>query len=196
MNIKDYIAVDEDGSSLYAVHFEDAEADALAELLLPDLGRWQDLSCLLSFFKENWNAFSAFYHWVNSPMQAVELTQKGANYFLERLLEYAERGKTERTETLSQLFQPLGASEGIKPFGESKYKELGKYTRNPAPWLRVYAIRLEQNLFVITGGGIKTTRSMQDCPRLSKELEKLEYCAQHLKERGDEDFESAIFELY
>lgn len=68
MNIKDYIAVNEDGSSLYAVHFEDAEADALAELLLPDLGRWQDLSGLLSFFKENWNAFSSFYHWVDSPM--------------------------------------------------------------------------------------------------------------------------------
>lgn len=200
MNVKDYIAVDEDGESLYAAHFEGAEYDALSELLHPEAGKWLNMTWLFDFFDANWKAFKQsrfpYNELIIDPEDAIDKTRIGANYLLERIIEYAETGKQDRTEGLSQLFEPLSLSKSIKVFGQSKYKSTGYPFENSAPWLRIYAIRLHHNLFVITGGGIKMTETMQDCPHLSKELEKLKCCARHLRERGEVDEGEDIFTLY
>lgn len=40
-------------------------------------------------------------------------------------------------------------------------------------WLRIYAVRLDTNLFLISGGAIKLTKNM-DKPHLQNELRKLD----------------------
>ena len=50
-----------------------------------------------------------------------------------------------------------------------------------ASWLRIYAIRLEPNVYVVTGGAIKLTQRMQDKEHTSLELEKLNKCKEFLK---------------
>ena len=59
-------------------------------------------------------------------------------------------------------------------------------------WLRIYAIRLEPNVYVVTGGAIKLTQRMQDKEHTSLELEKLNKCKEFLKYNGVFDKDSFI----
>ena len=43
-----------------------------------------------------------------------------------------------------------------------------------ASWLRIYAIKLEPGIYVITGGAIKLTRTMQEREHTLLELDKME----------------------
>lgn len=61
-------------------------------------------------------------------------------------------------------------------------------------WLRVYAIRLGVNHFVITGGAIKLTRTMNEREHLNEELMKLEVVCRFLK--ADQKGEFGLFELF
>ena len=61
-----------------------------------------------------------------------------------------------------------------------------------ASWLRIYAIRLEPNVYVVTGGAIKLTQRMQDKEHTSLELEKLNKCKEFLKYNGVFDKDSFI----
>ena len=59
-------------------------------------------------------------------------------------------------------------------------------------WLRIYAIRLEPNVYVVTGGAIKLTRAMQDKEHTMIELNKLNKCKEFLKRNGVFDKDSFI----
>jgi hypothetical protein len=63
---------------------------------------------------------------------------------------------------------------------------------NHASWLRIYAIRFEKNVFVITGGAIKLTPTMQERAHTQQELTKLNLCRQFLMENGVFDSDSFI----
>ena len=43
-----------------------------------------------------------------------------------------------------------------------------------ASWLRIYAIKLEPGCYIITGGAIKLTRTMQERTHTLEELNKME----------------------
>jgi hypothetical protein len=77
----------------------------------------------------------------------------------------------------------------IDDFEKNKVKGL-----NNPNWLRIYAIRLDTNLFVISGGAIKLTPTMNDRTHLLMELEKLNITQKYL--RDDEDDVLDLFELF
>ena len=68
-------------------------------------------------------------------------------------------------ERLQDLFEPLHKREN------EDYSLLKSKAKNS--WLRLYAIRIEENLYVITGGSIKLTKSMQDRTHTNLELKKI-----------------------
>jgi len=49
----------------------------------------------------------------------------------------------------------------------------GTHEKEFPAFLRIYAIRIDNNCFLITGGSIKLTQSMNESKYLIKELEKL-----------------------
>ena len=58
-------------------------------------------------------------------------------------------------------------------------------------WLRIYAIRISANIFVVSGSAIKLTLEMRDREHTKQELEKLKKTAQYLKNEGfidDDDY--------
>ena len=57
-------------------------------------------------------------------------------------------------------------------------------------YLRIYALRIDKNCFVITGGAIKFTHLMQDRKHTQLELNKIEMCRNYLKENGIIDADS------
>ena len=58
----------------------------------------------------------------------------------------------------------------------------------------MYAIRIDTNCFVITGGAIKVTRTMQQHPETNNELQKLEKCKNYLQSKGVFD-DASFFEI-
>lgn len=75
----------------------------------------------------------------------------------------------------------------------SKEKAKGK---NPihASWLRIYAIRIQSGVYIVTGGAIKLTATMKERAHTIKELERMNRVRDFLVEIGISDLDD--FELY
>ncbi|MEA3496047.1 MAG: hypothetical protein U9R42_08430 [Bacteroidota bacterium] len=58
--------------------------------------------------------------------------------------------------------------------------------------MRIYAIRIEENVFIITGGAIKLTKTMNEREHLKNELKKLENVKQFLILEGIIDNDSIV----
>jgi hypothetical protein len=61
-------------------------------------------------------------------------------------------------------------------------------------WLRIYAIRVDVDLYIVTGGAIKLTATMREREHTQKELQKIDRCRNYLREQGIFD-EQAFKEL-
>lgn len=97
---------------------------------------------------------------------------------------------TDRQLSLSQFFLPLQDSEYKRELALQK----GKLRQNR---LRLYAIKIEENCFVITGGAIKMSGSMHEHEDTLRELHKLKKARAYLKENGvfdDDSFFEFIME--
>lgn len=80
---------------------------------------------------------------------------------------------------LDNFFRPLDNSrthEMLLGKEKAKIKERPQH----ASWLRIYAIKLEPGCYIITGGAIKLTRTMQERNHTLKELHKMEEVRNYL----------------
>ena len=74
---------------------------------------------------------------------------------------------------LDNLFRPLDNSRTSEMI-LGKEKARLHNTPKHASWLRIYAIKLEPGIYVITGGAIKLTRTMQEREHTLVELARME----------------------
>ena len=154
---------------LFAFHYKneaDNEYDRLMEL-------WTDVTFLTAYAKEN-NIVNVK-KFVNDILQDAEQIQD----FLENL--------NQNKEPYGFYFEPLQDSERKKILAFQK----GKIKKNR---LRYYAIKLDDNCFVITGGAIKMSQTMQGHPDTDNELTKLKEARAYLKQNDVFD-EDSFFEL-
>jgi len=134
---------------LYAFHYQ-GEAENEYDRLIED---WTDVSYLRNYAKQN-N--------IKDVNQFVKDKLKDAEQIEDLLEEIATNN-----QQLEYYFEPLFSTEsGTKILSLQK----GKKGRNG---LRLYAIKIDNNLFVITGGAIKMSQKMQDHPDSNKELGKI-----------------------
>ena len=92
---------------------------------------------------------------------------------------------------LDKLFRPLENSR-FTDILLGKEKARLKDTARHASWLRIYAIKLEPGIYVITGGAIKLTRTMQEREHTLQELGKMEKVRNFLLEQGIVDRDAFI----
>jgi len=149
---------------LYAWHYigdSDNVFDTLLEL-------WTDVSYLYNFAREN--GISDAQAFVRETLQDVEKIQ-------DRLEAMANN-----STPFSNYFAPLADREWNRPLALQK----GKLRQSR---LRVYAIKIDSDCFVITGGAIKMSQTMQDHPSTARELERLKDARHQLEQNGvfDED---------
>ena len=73
----------------------------------------------------------------------------------------------------------------LKPLNnvELNVRELQK-SKTSKQWLRLYAIRISRQCYIITGSAIKLVKLMNEREHLKKELHKLERVKQYLIEIG------------
>jgi antitoxin component HigA of HigAB toxin-antitoxin module len=55
-----------------------------------------------------------------------------------------------------------------------KMKARGGHHKGHASWLRIYAIRLSDGVYIVTGGAIKLTATMQEREHTRRELQKID----------------------
>ena len=146
--------------------------------------KWNDAEYLWDFFFENLDDLQEFFH-IERISEAVEDTINDAEQLERLILEIPY------TENLDEMFLPLGSADAvIRELAREKARNWNRIGH--ASWLRVYAIRLEKNVFVVTGGAIKLTRSMQERTHTQHELTKLNQCRQFLLDNGVFDTDSFI----
>ncbi|MBR1519810.1 MAG: hypothetical protein IJ635_01055 [Bacteroidaceae bacterium] len=145
---------------------------------------WNDIEHLMEFFLENKDDLQEYFH-IERISEAIGDTIEDAEQLQRLILDIPY------TENLDELFTPLGSSDmTVRELTREKARNWGRMGHTS--WLRVYAIRLEENVFVITGGAIKLTRTMQERPHTQEQLDKLNCCRQYLLNNNVFDSDSFI----
>ena len=92
---------------------------------------------------------------------------------------------------LDSIFKPLHNSRTAEILlGKEKAK--GFRTSGHLSWLRLYAIKLEPQTYVITGGAIKLTYTMNERQHTLSELNRMEMVRNFLIENGVVDLDGII----
>lgn len=181
MKIIDTFAIIDD--SIYAIQFENEFTHAWDKCF----ELWNDPIYLNDFFEEHEDDLNdPFWNGITID-EAIIKTRRDAILFEQKLIQIAESGKFSRNVNLSSFFEPLSKGR-IEEFEKDKAKGILN-----SSWLRIYAIRIDANCFVITGGGIKLTETMNNRKHLLDELDKLEFTRNELLDGGNETLDIVVF---
>ena len=169
-----------DDGRLWAVRYDGESDNALYTLF----EQWSDVMWLRKFFRENWDDLTAYFK-VTDINQAIEDTIEDSDQLQCLMLDL------QPDSDLESLFHPLEnfrTSERV--LGKEKAKL--KRTVRHSSWLRIYAIKLSQGVYVITGGAIKLTLKMEERDHTKAELKKLEIVRRFLLNEDIIDDDSFI----
>jgi hypothetical protein len=170
--------------SLYTVQYENEEVHEWERLFT----NWQDPEFLYNFFEAHKDDLESGF-WGNINLEdAVQITVEEADELEAKILTLSQHGKVHLSQSLQTYFKPLhdGCYE-LRPLQKSK-----GYGIKRKSWLRIYAIRISSNIYIISGGAIKLTRTMNNRDHLLLELQKMKTTQQFLQENGfvqEEDFD-------
>lgn len=92
---------------------------------------------------------------------------------------------------LDSLFRPLDNGQMIDSTLEKEKAKLKKREHH-ASWLRIYAIKLAKGIYIITGGAIKLTETMQEREHTKKELGKVDKVRRFLINEGIVDTDGFV----
>lgn len=171
--------------SLLAVRFDSQKSDEFSVLF----NKWNDVEYLEAFFEKNKEDLNSGFYGTISVEEAVLRTIAEAKKIEAYIKNIAEIGKTNPYRTLQDLvFTPLSKSDTSIEHLKSK-----SYGNQDKTWLRIYAIEIASNLYVVSGGAIKLTKTMNAREHLIQELRKLDVVIDYLKEIGFEKKEDYEF---
>ena len=86
-------------------------------------------------------------------------------------------------DDLDDMFQPLSQADSTLVTC-SRRKARNWEREDHDSWLRIYAIKLDPGVYVITGGAIKLAQKMQDAVATSSELQRLNDLKQYFVDNG------------
>lgn len=162
---------------LWAVKY-DGDHD---NILAMTFERWNDLDWLKAFFTVNYKDLSNYFK-ITNLNEAIYDTLADAQELECIILDAIA------SEELDLLFRPLQNHQPSEVvLGKEKAK--GDRQRGHDSWLRLYAIRFQKNSYLITGGAIKLTRTMQEREHTLAELQKLEQVRNFLISEGAFDLD-------
>lgn len=164
--------------SLYAVVYDSEDGESAYQALF---NRWQDVEYLEQFFEDNIDDLKSGFYGNITIEEAVLQTLAEAKKFDQKILDAALNGQTQDNKPLEEvIFKTLHQDVLSHIHIPSK-----AYGPNKKSWLRLYAIRIAANLYVVSGGAIKLSEDMKP-KHLKDELDKLKKTAAYLKEIGFE----------
>jgi hypothetical protein len=163
----------EDG--IWSIHLDGEEQNEFDKFF--DLTN--DLEYLYNFFDKHKADLMAGFFGKMTTGEAVLRTLEEVEKMEDALYDYTEQGFTENGNCLQHLFKPLNNFEYVICVHQKSKARLKR------GWLRIYAIRLASNCYLVTGGAIKITYNMER-KHLQDELMKLEMAKTFLRNNGIE----------
>ena len=149
-------------NKLWAVQYHDDSSHIFN--ILKD--NWSDVQFLFDFFETHKGDLESGFYDDSQVDDAIEITIDEADELFDAL----------ENEDLDSLFKPLNDRE-YHTIDFQKQKAKGSERKS---WLRIYAVRYADG-YVITGGAIKLTRTMQEREHTDLELKKLSIVRDALK---------------
>lgn len=147
---------------LWSIKYDEAAYNALETLFV----QWEDVSWLKQFFTENIADLSAYFK-ITDVDQAIFDTIADSEQLQCLILDISPDAD------LDKLFRPLENSR-TQEMLLGREKARVKNRPNHASWLRIYAIKLDPGVYIVTGGAIKLTATMQERQHTLDELKKMD----------------------
>ncbi len=165
--------------NLWSVRYEECLDNAFFQVF----NQWTDPMWLRDFFYKNKDDLNAYFK-VTNVDSAIYETIDDAHALQCLILDLAvESG-------LDKVFRPLEPSR-MSDVLLGKEKAKGKTPNHPS-WLRIYALKVEDSTYIVTGGAIKLTATMQEREHTLEELKKMEMVRNYLLSEGIVDSEGFI----
>lgn len=160
-------------ANVYSVKYEGQDHHEFKRLF----NNWNNPEYLESFFEEHKDDLKADFYNGMSVEQAIFDTLDDADWLQKKMITLA---KANDGDGFQGMFLPLHQMEksGIIFSDRKAYGGMEK------SWLRLYAIRTQDGVLMITGGCIKLTRAIQDRAHSERELLKMQQCKDFLKQEG------------
>lgn len=153
--------ITEDGR-LWAVRYEGETDNVLYSLF----DQWNDVVWLRSFFKANSKDLESYFK-ITNINDAIRRTIDDSEHLEAIIMDISPEAN------LDMIFRPLNNSR-IADCLLGKEKAKLKHLVGRTSWLRIYAIKLARGIYIVTGGAIKLTATMQEREHTAKELDKIE----------------------
>lgn len=153
--------ITEDGR-LWAVRYDGENDNALYTLL----DQWNDVMWLRSFFKANWQDLTSYFK-ITDVNQAIEDTIDDSEKLQGVIMDISPDAN------LDAIFHPLENYRTVDMLLGKEKARLERKVRHSS-WLRIYAIKLSEGIYVITGGAIKLTLKMEEREHTRLELVKMD----------------------
>lgn len=153
--------ITEDGR-LWAVRYNGDKDNALGIIF----DQWNDVEWLRTFFKENKEDLASYFR-ITDVNQAIYDTIEDADKLQCLIMDISPEAD------LDAIFRHLEPSR-TRDILLGKEKAKMDNRQRHASWLRIYAIKLAKGVYIITGGAIKLTETMQERKHTLDELTKME----------------------
>jgi hypothetical protein len=180
----EFVRIFDDEECLLSVKNDGYNVDEFKKIF----DEWTDTEYLDNFFSTNESDLKRPF-WAGVTIeQAILETRREASKFREQLRKLTTKTKEERISLFVRLFRPLNYTQSdLSYLNKKKVYGIRKKT-----WLRIYAIKAGEDMYIITGGAIKLTDTMEERPHTHAQLRKLDACRQFLKKLGAIDAEGIL----
>lgn len=171
MEIKSIFALQNTNESLYTVVFDTSKESAYDDFY----ETYRNVDFLEDYFEKNKERLQYLHPNItvtDAVLSTIDEVEELHGYLIELT-------NQETNDDLEYLFKPFH-----NKFIKEKLTESKAYGVYKKSWIRLYAIRVDYNLYVITGGGIKLVRATQDDALLNQEVERMEFVRDYLLKEG------------
>ena len=180
------IRIFDEKNYLLTVIYKNEKSDEFTRLF----DNWTNIEWLEDFFIKNEKDLYRTFWRPMTIKNAVLKTRNDAIQLRKHFMNLVDMLPEERISEFNQLFKPLQ-----KQLSDEKYLSMKKvYGAKGRSWIRIYALKVSDDIYFITGGTIKLTDNMEERDHTLLELKKLDRCKWFLKEQGIID-DDGIIEL-
>jgi len=171
------------GDNLLSIKYETSEDDEFYKAF----SNWTDAEFLENFFEKHKSDLQSG-HWGSITVEKAVLKTSKVALRLEKTFRKLEKAKeTGRIKILQSLFVPLNDTHiHNEEFSKSKVRR---------SWIRLYGLRIDASSYIITGGTIKLTATMNEREHTNIELKKLNEVKGFLLSQGICDIEGVTAEI-
>lgn len=178
----------EEKGGLYAMRYQHDSPDEYERLF----DFWNDQEQVFQYIQQNQEYVTEGYLKDISTYALQQTITEEAAFLEDYFIQLAENDFKHSSNILQELFKPLDNREyQYYNLQQQKAQVAGRAFKKRI--LRLYAIRIHSNLFIITGGAIKLTYQMKDHPDTNNELIKINRVRNFLKENNISTADDLIY---